>query len=99
VQLARKRYITLNCTQFRRALHPIRIVDKLIDQSQVIAQSVLFLQVLRFFQAGQNNPSRLIRINRVLLFGSTLAVKGEALIHGPYLVAWSVGSERRNLHL
>lgn len=74
-------------------------MGELIDQSQVIAQSDVFYQVLRFFQAGQNNPPRLIRINRGLPIGSTLAVKGEALNHRLHLVAWPVGSERRNHHL
>jgi hypothetical protein len=95
----RTRYFTLYCTKSCRVHHHFRSAWELVDFSQIITQSVLYHQVLRFFQAGQNNPPRLIRINRVLPNGSTLAVKGEASIHGPYLVAWSVGSERRNLHL
>jgi hypothetical protein len=53
-------------------------------------------KVLRFLQAGHFIPSRLFRINRDLPSGISLAVKGGALIHRPYLVAWPVGSERRN---
>jgi hypothetical protein len=54
-------------------------------------------QVLRIVPAGQFIPSRLARINRDTSRRS-LAVKGDALIHGPNLVAWSVVSERRNHH-
>jgi len=56
------------------------------------------LKVLRFSQAGRFNPSRLFRINRDLPNRSSLAVKGDVLIHGPHLVAQSVGSEWRNHH-
>ena len=75
-------------------------VLKLVDRGQIMPR-VLWLteKVLRFLQAGINNPPRLFRINRNLPFGSFLAVKGEVLIHGPNLVAWPVGSERRNHHL
>jgi hypothetical protein len=54
-------------------------------------------KVLRISPAGQFIPSRLARINRDASRCS-LAVKGDALIHGPNLVAWSVVSERRNHH-
>jgi hypothetical protein len=56
-------------------------------------------KVLRFSQAGHFIPSRLFRINRDLPNRSSLAVNGEVLIHGPNLVAQSVGSEWRNHHL
>ena len=46
---------------------------------------------------GSVIPSRLARINRGASRCS-LAVKGDALIYGPNLVAWSVVSERRNHH-
>jgi hypothetical protein len=54
-------------------------------------------KVLRFLQAGYYNLPRLARINRDTSRCS-LAVKGDALIYGPNLVAWSVVSERRNHH-
>jgi hypothetical protein len=70
------------------------------DRSQTLStQAVHFLKVLRFWQAGRSTPPRLLRINRGLLNGSTLAVQGEALNHRLHLVAWPVGSERRNHHL
>jgi hypothetical protein len=56
-------------------------------------------KVLRFSQAGHFDPSRLFRINRDLPNRSSLAAKGDVLIHGPHLVAQSVGSEWRNHHL
>jgi hypothetical protein len=56
-------------------------------------------KVLRFSQAGHFIPSRLFRINRGFSKGNSLAVKGDVLIHGPYLVAQSVGSEWRNHRL
>jgi hypothetical protein len=52
-------------------------------------------KVLRFWQAGHYNPPRLARSSRDLSFGSDLAVKGDALIHRPCLVAGLVGSEWR----
>jgi len=73
-------------------------IRELVDFGQITLPVLCLTEkVLRFLQAGISNPPRLFRINRDLPFGSFLAVKGEALIHGPYLVAWSVGSERRNL--
>jgi hypothetical protein len=59
----------------------------------------LMHKVLRFLQAGQFTPSRLFRINGGFSSGNSLAVKGDVLIHGPHLVAQSVGSEWRNHHL
>jgi hypothetical protein len=55
-------------------------------------------KMLRISPAGQFIPSRLARINRNVSRRS-LAVNGDALIHGPNLVAWSVVSERRIHHL
>ena len=52
-------------------------------------------KVLRFWQAGHCSSPRLTRSNRDLPHGSDLAVKGDALIHGPCLVAGLVGSEWR----
>jgi hypothetical protein len=77
-----------------------RISCVVIDRSQTLSfQAVHFFKVLRFWQAGRSTPPRLLRINRGLPSGSTLAVKGEALNHRLHLVAWPVGSERRNHHL
>jgi hypothetical protein len=64
----------------------------------LLFHAVPVLKVLRFFQAGHCNPPRLIRISRNLPVGSVLAVKGDVLIHGPNVVAWPMGSERRNHH-
>jgi hypothetical protein len=55
-------------------------------------------KVLRFSQAGHFNPSRLFRINGNLHNWNFPAVKGDVLIHGPHMVAQSVGSEWRNHH-
>lgn len=56
-------------------------------------------KVLRFWQVGQSNPPHLVRIKQGTDFLSSLAVKGDALIHWLNLVAWPVGSERRNHRL
>ena len=73
---------------------------QVVDHRQTLSNHLVqILKVLRFWQAGRSTPPRLLRINRDLPAGSTLAVKGEALNHGLHLVAWSVGSERRNHHL
>jgi hypothetical protein len=73
---------------------------ELVDFGQITLPVLPMTEkVLRFVQAGISNPPRLFRINRNLPLRSFLAVNGEALIHGPHLVAWSVGSERRNLRL
>jgi hypothetical protein len=56
-------------------------------------------RVLRFLQAGHFNPSRLFRINGKFHFWDSPAANGDVLIHGPHLVAQSVGSEWRNHHL
>jgi hypothetical protein len=52
-------------------------------------------KVLRFWQAGHCSSPRLTRSNRDLSHGRDLAVKGDALIHRPCLVAGLVGSEWR----
>jgi hypothetical protein len=52
-------------------------------------------KVLRFSQAGHFDPSRLFRINGNLHSWNLPAVNGDVLIHGPRLVAQSVGSEWR----
>jgi hypothetical protein len=56
-------------------------------------------KVLRFWQVGLSNPPHLVRIKQGIDFMNSLAVKGDALIHGPNLVAWPMGSERRNHRL
>lgn len=55
----------------------------------------LYQKVLRFWMAGIRFSPRLTRINSDLPLGSSLAVRGDALIHGPSLVARPVGSEWR----
>jgi hypothetical protein len=59
----------------------------------------LIQKVLRFWQKGRSSSPRLARINSGFLSGNSLAAKGDTLIHGPHLVAQSVGSEWRNHHL
>ena len=53
-------------------------------------------KVLWFWRTGYCNSFDQTRISRDLPFGSSLAVKGDALIHGPCLVARPVRSEWRN---
>ena len=69
------------------------------DVSSLNHRAFLFNKVLRFWQKGQRSSPRLVRISSGLLVGSSLAAKGDALIHGPTLVARPVGSEWRNHHL
>ena len=56
-------------------------------------------KVLRFRLKGLRSQPRPVRINSDFQFGNLLAAKGDTLIHGPHLVAQSVGSEWRNQHL
>jgi hypothetical protein len=58
----------------------------------------LIQKVLRFWQKGRSSSPQLARINSGFRSGNSLAAKGDTLIHGPRLVAQSVGSERRNHH-
>jgi hypothetical protein len=51
--------------------------------------------VLRFWQKGRSSSPQLARISSDFLSGNSLAAKGDALIHGPCLVARPVGSEWR----
>jgi hypothetical protein len=60
--------------------------------------SVFFNKVLRFWHEGQRSSLQLVRMSSELLCGSSLATKGDVLIHGPSLVARPVGSEWRNHH-
>ena len=53
-------------------------------------------EVLRSRVSGHGDPTRTNRINRDVLTGISLAVKGDATIHGPHLVARSVVSDWRN---
>lgn len=53
-------------------------------------------EVLRLRVSGHGDPARTSRINRDFLTRISLAVKGDAKIHGPYLVARSVVSDWRN---
>jgi hypothetical protein len=57
--------------------------------------SVLLYQVLRFLRTGPRVSPRPIRTNRDLQVGTSLVLEGDVLIHGPFLVAWPVGSEWR----
>ncbi len=67
--------------------------------SQFDSENFLQYKVLRFWQVGQYSPPHLVRIKREARFGGSLAANGDALIHGPNLVAWPVGSEWRNHRL
>jgi hypothetical protein len=58
-------------------------------------QIFLIQKVLRFCKKGRSSSPQLARINSGFLFGNSLAAKGDTLIHGPHLVAQSVGSEWR----
>jgi hypothetical protein len=58
-------------------------------------RTILIQKVLRFWQKGRQSSSQLARISSGFLTGNSLAVKGDALIHGPRLVARTVGSEWR----
>jgi hypothetical protein len=58
-------------------------------------RTFLIQKVLRFWQKGRSSSPRLARINSGFLSGNPLAAKGDTLIHGPHLVAQSVGSEWR----
>ena len=54
-----------------------------------------FDKVLRLWRGGLRSSPQLVRINSALLHRSSLAVKGDALIHGPSLAARPVGSDWR----
>ena len=58
-------------------------------------ETFLIQKVLRFWQKGQSSSPQLVRISSGFLSGNSLAAKGDALIHGPCLVARLVGSEWR----
>jgi hypothetical protein len=58
-------------------------------------QIFLIQKVLRFWQKGRSSSPLLVRINSGFLSGNSLAVKGDALIHGLRMVARPVGSEWR----
>jgi hypothetical protein len=68
------------------------------DVQSLNRRAFLHNKVLRFWQKGQRSLPQLVRISSGLLFGSSLAAKGDALIHGPTLVARPVGSEWRTRH-
>ena len=73
--------------------------DVVGPSSQFDSENFLQYKVLRFWQVGQYSPPHLVRIKREARFGGSLAANGDALIHGPNLVAWPVGSEWRNHRL
>lgn len=58
-------------------------------------QEIVLQEVLRICKAGHRCPPRLTRFNGDFLHGGYRAVKGDALIHGPYLAARPVGSDWR----
>ena len=58
-------------------------------------RELLNQKVLRFCRKGRSSSPQLARINSGFLSGKSLAAKGDALIHGPCLVARPVGSEWR----
>jgi hypothetical protein len=60
-----------------------------------LRRSSSFYKVLRFWQEELTSSLRSTRINSGFPKGNPLAVKGDALIHGPCLVARPVGSEWR----
>jgi hypothetical protein len=68
------------------------------DVQPLNRRAFLFNKVLRFWLKGQRSSPQLVRISSGLLVGSSLAVRGDALIHGPTLVARPVGSEWRTRH-
>jgi hypothetical protein len=55
----------------------------------------LIQKLLRFCQKWRSSSPQSTRISSGFLSGNSLAVKGDALIHGPSLVARPVGSEWR----
>jgi hypothetical protein len=73
-----------------RSSGEIRDSDDTPDHSTILIQ-----KVLRFCKKGQSSSTQSARINSDFLSRNSLAVKGDALIHGPRLVARSVGSEWR----
>jgi hypothetical protein len=58
-------------------------------------QEIVLQEVLRICKAGHRRPPRLTRISGDFRHGGYRAVRGDALIHGPYLAAGPVGSEWR----
>src|ERR1019366_6841899 len=53
-------------------------------------RTILIQKVLRFYKKGRISSPQLARINSDFLSRNSPAVKGDALIHGPRLVARSV---------
>jgi len=83
----------------RDAISKISTRSAVSDVSSPNYRAFLVNKVLRFWQKGQRSSPQLVRISSGLLFGGSLVVKGDALIHGPTLVARPVGSEWRTRHL
>jgi hypothetical protein len=90
--------LDLPASNRREAVSKISTGSAVGDVSSSNYRAFLFNKVLRFRQKGQRSSPQLVRISRGLLFGSSLVVKGDALIHGPTLVAQPVGSEWRTRH-
>jgi hypothetical protein len=62
---------------------------------QFDSENFLQYKVLRFRRKGHCSSPQLACISSGFLSGNSLVVKGDALIHGPRLVARPVGSEWR----
>jgi hypothetical protein len=73
-----------------RSSGELRGRDNAPDHSTFLIQ-----KVLRFCEKGRSSSPQLVRISSGFLSGDSLAAKGDTLIHGPHLVAQSVGSEWR----
>lgn len=68
----------------------VRGYDNATDHRKFLIQ-----ELLRFCQKGRSSSPQSTRISSGFLSGNLLAIKGDALIHGPSLVARPVGSEWR----
>ena len=97
--LAPRQFFFLNSRALvRRAAVSNKSTSEAAGDVQSLRRTALFDKVLRFWQKGQRSSPQLVRISSDLFSGSSLAVmavKGDALIHGPHLVARPVGSEWR----
>jgi len=81
---------------FRCASVPNQMVGETGGGGDAPARRKFLIQkVLRFWQKGRSSSPRLARISSGFLSGNSLVAKGDALIHGPCLVARPVGSEWR----
>ena len=80
----------------RHASVLIRSSGEMRDSGDAPDHRIFLIQkVLRFCKKGRSSSPQPSRISSDFLSGNLLAVKGDALIHGPSLVARPVGSEWR----